>query len=69
MQYLLHRIFGWNFDSMSLEVRLEFSRCSYQREDQLLHFWIPLLYSSQSSVAIVDQLLYSVMFSDQGSTS
>ena len=51
MQYLLHRIFGWNFDSMSLEVRSESSRCSYQR-------------SSQSSVGIVDRLLYSVPFSD-----
>ena len=69
MQYLLHRIFGWNFDSMSLEVRSEFSRCSYQREDQLLHFWIPLLCSSQSSAVIVDRLLYSIPFSDQGSTS
>ena len=54
---------------MSLEVRSEFSRCSYQREDQLLHFWIPLLCSSHSSAAIVDRLLYSVPFSDQGSTS
>ena len=36
MQYLLHRIFGWNFDSMSLEVRSKFSRCSYQCEDPFL---------------------------------
>ena len=69
MQYLLYRIFAWKFDSMSLEVRSEFSRCSYEREDQLLHFWIPLLCSFQSSTAIVDQLLYSISFSDQGSTS
>ena len=69
MQYLLHQIFGWNFNSMSLEVRSEFYRCSYQREDQLLHFWIPLLCSSQNSTAIVDRLLYSVPFSDHGSTS
>ena len=69
MQYLLHRIFNWNFDCMSLEVRLEFSRCSYQHEDQLLHFWIPLLCSSESSAQIVDRLLYSVPFSYQGSTS
>ena len=69
MQYLLHRIFSWDFDGMSLEVRSEFSRCSYQREDKLLHFWIPLLCSSHSSDAIVDRLLYSVPFSDQGSTS
>ena len=30
---LLHRIFDLDFDGMSLEVRSEFSGCSYQRED------------------------------------
>ena len=54
MQYLLHQIFNWDFDGMSLEVRSEFSGCSYQRDDQLLHLCITLLYSSQSSVVIVD---------------
>ena len=28
---LLHRIFSWDFDGMSLEIRSEFSGCSYQR--------------------------------------
>ena len=31
VQYLLHRIFSWDFDGMSLEVKLELSGCSYQR--------------------------------------
>ena len=31
VQYLLHRIFSWDFDGMSLEVRSELSGCSYQR--------------------------------------
>ena len=31
MQYLLHRIFGWDFDGMGLEVRSKFSGYSYQR--------------------------------------
>ena len=31
MQYLLHWILSWDFDGMSLEVRSEFSRGSYQR--------------------------------------
>ena len=69
MPYFLHRIFGWDFDGMSLEVRSNFFGCSYQHKDQLLHLWIPLLCSSQSSDAIVDLLLHSVPFSDQGDTS
>ena len=32
-----NRIFGWDFDGMSLEVRSEFSGCGYQRQDQLFH--------------------------------
>ena len=31
MQYFLHRIFSWDFDGMSLEVRSELSRIIYQR--------------------------------------
>ena len=31
MQYLLHRIFSWDFDGMILEVRSELFGCSYQR--------------------------------------
>ena len=49
MQYLLHRIFGYDFEGMSLEVRSEFSGCGYQRQDQLFHLWVPLLCSPQSS--------------------
>ena len=69
MQYLLHQIFDSDFDGMSLEVRSEFSGCSYQREDHLLHLWIPLLCSSQSSAAIVDWLLHSIPLFDEGDTS
>ena len=69
MQCLVHRIFGWDFDGMSLEVRSEFSGCSYQRQDQLFHIWVPLLRSPQSSAAIVDWLLHLVLFSYQDGTS
>ena len=69
MQYLLDRIFGWYFDGMSLEVRSEFSGCSYQRQDQLFHLWVHLLRSPQSLAAIVDWLLHPVLFSYQGGTS
>ena len=69
MQYLLHRIFGWEFDGMSLEVKSEFSGRGYQRQDQLFHLWVPLLYSPQSSTAIVDLLLHPIPFSYQGGTS
>ena len=54
MQYLLHRIFDWDFDGMSLEVRLKFSGCGYQRQDRLFHLWVPLLCSPQISTIIVD---------------
>ena len=50
---------------MSLEIRAEFSGCGYQSQDQFLHPWVPLLYSSQSSAAIVDKMLYSVFVSDE----
>ena len=63
MQYFLHRIFSWDFDGMSLEVRSEFSGCSYQRQDQLFHLWVPLLCSPQSLAAIVDWLLHPFPFS------
>ena len=69
MQYLLHQMFGWDFDGMSLEVRSEFSGCSYQRQDQLFHLWVPFLRSPQSSAAIVDWLLHPTSFSYQGDTS
>ena len=69
MQYLLHRIFSWDFDGMSFEVRSEFSGCSYQHQDKFLHIWIPLLCSSQSLAIIVDWLLHPIPFSDQGGTS
>ena len=69
MQYLLHWIFDWDFDCMTLEVRSEFSGCGYQRQDQFFHIWVPLLCSPQSSTAIVDWLLHLVSFSYQGSTS
>ena len=66
MQYLLHQIFSWDFDGMILEVRSDFSRCSYQRKDQLFHLWLPLFRSPQSSAAIVESLLHLVPFSYQG---
>ena len=69
MQYLLHRIFSWDFDGMSLEVRSDFSGCSYQRQDQLFHIWVPLFRSPQSSATIVDWLLHSFSFSYQDGTS
>ena len=69
MQYLLHRIFGWDFDGVSLEVRSEFSGCGYQYQDQLFHLWVPLFCSPQSSAAIVDWLMHPVPFSYQGGTS
>ena len=69
MQYLLHRIFGWDFDGIGLEVRSEFSGCGYQRQDQLFHLWVPLLCSPQSSAIIVDLLLHPIPFSYHGDTS
>ena len=58
MQYLLHWIFGSNFDGVSLKVRLEFLGCGYQCQVQLFHLCVPLFYSPQSSAAIVDWLLH-----------
>ena len=69
MQYLLNQLFGWDLDGMSLEVGLEFSGCGYQRQGQLFHLWVRLLYSPQSSAPIVDRLLHPVPFSYQGGTS
>ena len=69
MQYLLHRIFNWDFNGISLEVRSEFSGLSYQCQDQLFHLWAPLLRSPQSSAIIVDWLLYLISFSYQDGTS
>ena len=69
MQYLLNRIFGSDFDCMSLEVSSEFSGCSYQCQDKLFHLWVPLLYSPQSSATIVDWLLHPISFSYQDDTS
>ena len=57
--------FYWDFNGMSLEIRVEFLGCGYQIQDQFLHPLVPLLCSSQSSAAIVDRMLYSVFVSNE----
>ena len=52
---------------MGLKIRAELSGCGYSCQDLFLHLWVPLFCSSQSSVAIVDRMLYSVFVSDKDS--
>ena len=69
MQYLLHRVFCWNFDSVGLDVRPKSSGYGGQCKDELFHLRVSFLCSSQSSAVVIDRLLRSVPFSDQGGTS
>ena len=69
MQYLLHRVFYWNFDSVGLEVRPKSSGGGHQCYNELFHLRVPFLCSSQSLAVVIDRLLCYVSFFDQGGTS
>ena len=69
MQYLLHRVFCWNFDIVGLEVWPKSFSGGHQCKNELFHLRIPFLFSSHSSATVIDKLLHSVPFPDHGGTS